>query len=123
MKISFLFNVITCLFIYYLLNFKVKAYSVNINDYIPKIYGISQNPNTKDHIIIQDIYCSRNKQIDNFIQEMQLKRSPHNDIVFGWIPYNQFDDIKEINKGDFATIHSAIWKDGPLLYYDRDMEY
>ena len=45
---------------------------------------------------------------------MQLKRSSHNDIVFEWIPYNQLGDIKEISKGDFATIHSAIWKNGPL---------
>ena len=108
--------------IYYLFNFKIKAYSVNINDNIPKIYGISQNPNTKDHIIIQDIYCNGNKQIDNFIQEMQLKRSSHNDIVFEWIPYNQLDSIEEIGKGGFATVYSAIWKVGPL-YYDDNKEY
>ena len=103
---------------------QVKAYSINATDYVPKIYGISQNPNTKDYIMIcQYIYYSGNKQIDNFIQKMQLKRRSHNDIVFEWIPYNQFNNIKEINKGDFATIHSAIWKDGPLLYYDHDMGY
>ena len=61
---------------------------------------------------------SGNKQIDNFIQEMQLKRSSHDDIVFEWIPYNQFNNIEEVSKGDFATVHSAIWKDGPLSYYD-----
>ena len=47
---------------------------------------------------------------------MQLKRNFHDDIIFEWIPYNQFDDIKEIRKGDFATIYSAIWKGGPLYY-------
>ena len=52
---------------------------------------------------------------------MQLKRSSHDDIVFEWIPYNQFNDIKEISKGDFATIHSAIRKDG-ALYYDYHKE-
>ena len=40
------------------------------------------------------------------------------------IPNNQFDKIKEINKGGFATVYSAIWKDGPLHYqynrYTRD---
>ena len=51
---------------------------------------------------------------------MQLKRSSHNDMVFEWIPYNQFNDIKEISKGDFATIHSAIWKDGPLQYNKKE---
>ena len=47
---------------------------------------------------------------------MQLKRRSHNDIVFEWIPYNQFNDIKEISKGDLVTIYSVIWKDGPLYY-------
>ena len=50
---------------------------------------------------------------------MQLKIKNKGDIVFEWIPYNQFDNIEEINKGDFATVYSAIWKDGPLHYnYD-----
>ena len=57
---------------------------------------------------------SGNEKIDNFIQNMQLKiESPWN-IVFECIPYNQFSDIKEIGRGGFATVYSAIWKDGPL---------
>src|SRR5438045_2785419 len=59
---------------------------------------------------------SENEKIDNFIQEMQLKINEYNDIVFEWIPYNQFSDIKEIGRGGFATVYSAIWKDGPLQY-------
>ena len=50
---------------------------------------------------------------------MQLKRSSPTDIVFEWIPYNQLNNIEEINEGDFATIYSAIWNDGPLVYYNR----
>ena len=64
--------------------------------------------------MIQDVYYNGNKKIDDLIQEMQLKRNCRKDIVFEWIPYNQFDNIVEINKGDFATVYSAIWKDGPL---------
>ena len=60
------------------------------------------------------ITISKNEKIDGFIQETQLKIDSYNDIVFEWIPYNQFDEIKEINKDDFATIYSAIWSDGPL---------
>ncbi|PKC01740.1 kinase-like protein, partial [Rhizophagus irregularis] len=37
-----------------------------------------------------------------------------------WIPYDQFDNIKEIGKGGFSTVYSAIWKNG-LLYYDDDL--
>ena len=88
------------------------------------VYGISQNPNTKDYIIVlQDVYCSGNKKIDDIIQEMQLKISSYSDIVFEWIPYNQFDNIVIIGKGGFATVYSAIWKNGPLYFDYNHKEY
>ena len=65
-------------------------------------------------MILQDVYCSGNIKIDNLIQEMHLKINSKIDTIFTWIPYNQFDNIEEISKGDFATIYSAIWKNGPL---------
>ena len=84
-----------------------------------KLYGISQNPGTKDYILVQNnslfiTWISGNEKIDNFIQEMQLTFSD----VFEWIPYNQFNEIKETGKNDLITVYSAIWKDGPL-YYNR----
>ena len=54
---------------------------------------------------------------------MQLKIDNYNDIIFEWIPYNQFNKIKEIGKGGFATVYSAIWKDGPLHYISYKKEY
>ena len=54
---------------------------------------------------------------------MQLKIDKYNDIVFEWIPYNQFSNIKEIGRGGFATVYSAIWKDGPLRYNSDNEEY
>ena len=68
-------------------------------------------------------WSSKNKQIDSFIQEMQLKIKSYKDIVFEWIPYNQFDNITGISKGDYATIYSAIWNDGLLHYNDNEEEY
>jgi len=51
---------------------------------------------------------------------MQLKIDSYNNIISEWIPYNQFNDIKEIvNKDDSAKIYSAIWKDGPLNYNEK----
>src|SRR4051794_28337349 len=71
--------------------------------------------------VLKTNLTSGNEKIDNFIQEMQLKvKSPWN-VVFEWIPYNQLSDIKELDRGDFVTIYSAIWKDGQLRY-DRDNE-
>ena len=87
-------------------------------------YGISQHPDIKDYILVlQDVYYSGNKKVDNLIQEMQLKIKNKNDIVFEWISYNQFDNIEKINKGDYATIYSAIWNNGPLNYDDDKKEY
>ena len=37
-------------------------------------------------------------------------------MVCEWIPFNQFNEIKEIEENDFAIVYSAIWKDGPLHY-------
>jgi hypothetical protein len=119
---------------------------------------MSQNPNTKDYIIvIQNFisscnkcfdytnekykwckscqinylkenftnWSSKNKQIDDLIQEVQLKINNHRNIIFEWIPYNQFDVIKEIGKGGFAKVYSAKWRDGPLYWnkteYTRDL--
>ncbi|PKY58994.1 hypothetical protein RhiirA4_481385, partial [Rhizophagus irregularis] len=133
----------------YELHNKAKQYSISRYYYsICKIYGISQNPDTKDYIfVLQDghhcekcgeeyidiwykwckpcqiknlrenfkNWTSGNEKIDNFIEEMQLKvNSPH-DIIFEWIPYDQFSDIKKIGN----IIYSALWNDGKLEY-DRN---
>ena len=66
------------------------------------------------------MYFSGNKKIDDLIQKMQSKRSSPRDIIFEWIPYNQLDNIEETSKGDFATVYSAVWKNGPLYYDDSD---
>ncbi|RGB28689.1 kinase-like domain-containing protein, partial [Rhizophagus diaphanus] len=50
---------------------------------------------------------------------MQLKIKSEDDIIFEWIPYNQFNKIEKIGKGGFATVYSAIWKDGPLFYREK----
>src|SRR3954454_19605813 len=110
------------------------------------MYGISQNPDTKVYVIvIKHMHCencesihewykpcylnylranftnwtSKNEKIDNIIQKMQLKTDNPTDIIYEWIPYNQFNDIKEIGKGGFATVYSAIWKNGPLYYTNK----
>src|SRR5438046_313545 len=63
-------------------------------------------------------WISRNEKIDELINEMQLKINKCSDIIFEWITYNQFSDIKEIQ--GFST---AIWKDGPLNYDHSNKEY
>jgi hypothetical protein len=63
-------------------------------------------------------WTSGNIKIDNFIQERKLEICNPLDIIFEWISYDQFFDIKEIDNDDFSIIYSAKWKDGPL-YWDK----
>src|SRR5581483_10987704 len=35
----------------------------------------------------------------------------------------QFNNPEKTCKGDFATVYSAIWKDGPLCYDENKKEY
>ena len=65
-------------------------------------------------------WTSGDKKIDSFIQTMQLKIRSLRDIVFEWISYDQFSDIKETRKG---TAYLAIWKDGPLTYSKYNRNY
>ncbi|CAB5393790.1 unnamed protein product [Rhizophagus irregularis] len=64
-------------------------------------------------------WTSRNEKVDNFIQDIQLKINNCKDIIFEWIPYNQFNKIVEINK----SVYLAIWKDGPLYWDIYNNEY
>ncbi|EXX58451.1 hypothetical protein RirG_197850 [Rhizophagus irregularis DAOM 197198w] len=68
------------------------------------------------------IRMSGNEQIDNFIQKAQLEINNYNNIV-EWIPYDQFNNIKELGKDELTTIYSAIWKNGPLQYDYNKCEY
>jgi hypothetical protein len=63
-------------------------------------------------------WTSANEKIDEFIQKMQSKVTSGNKIVVEWIPYDQFNNIKNI-----GNVESAIWKDGPLKYDFREREY
>ncbi|GES99307.1 kinase-like domain-containing protein [Rhizophagus clarus] len=121
------------------------------------LYGISQNPDKKNYVMIfnQNQYlenfckncgeeytnreynwcklCQKNflkenfinritgnEEIDNLILEMQFKINDHRDIIFEWIPYNQFYDIKKIGQGGFATVYSAKWKNGSLYWSKKE---
>ena len=65
-------------------------------------------------------WTSKNKKIDKFIQKMQLNISDYNDKIFEWVPYNQFINIKELNKDGFFTLYSVKWKNGPLYWDTRN---
>jgi hypothetical protein len=67
-------------------------------------------------------WTSGNEKIDYFIQEKQLKTYYSNNVL-EWIPYNQFNEVKETGKNGLMTVYSAIWKDGPLYYKYQENKY
>jgi hypothetical protein len=54
---------------------------------------------------------------------MQLKLESFVDTIVEWIPYNEFNNIKEIIKSDSFTLYSAMWMNGPLKYEEKKRQY
>jgi hypothetical protein len=52
-----------------------------------------------------------------------MESSKYEDVVFEWIPYSQFNQIKETEKNNLMTVYSAIWRDGPLQYIWYNSNY
>ncbi|PKY32978.1 hypothetical protein RhiirB3_451553 [Rhizophagus irregularis] len=100
-----------------------------INEFLNEVkrnhlYGISQDPDTKIlYYIISGWILFGNEKIDSLIQRKQLEINNCHDFIIEWISYDKFDDIKELEKDEFSTIYSAIWKDGPLQYDENECEY
>ncbi|CAB4421948.1 unnamed protein product [Rhizophagus irregularis] len=97
-----------------------------------EFYGMTQDPETKNYMMVLNNKCkkcnkicnaiyfqqkfidwtSNNDDIDKFIQATQL--SAHDDVrgVLEWIPYDRFYDVKYISKDDFGEMYIADWSDG-----------
>ncbi|CAB4429303.1 unnamed protein product [Rhizophagus irregularis] len=106
---------------------------------VNKAYGITQNPETKDYMVVLNEKCkecdyicyskrfqqnfnnwtSGNDDIDKFIQDTQL--SAHKDVknILEWIPYDKFYDIKYIAEGGFGKVYRANWIDGYMNKWDK----
>ncbi|UZO14372.1 uncharacterized protein OCT59_005831 [Rhizophagus irregularis] len=69
----------------------------------PRIYGISQNPNTKDYIVVLENgnHCEKCGEIYTLI-------------------YIKWCESCQISESDFAMLYSAIWMNGPLEYDKSD---
>ena len=62
-------------------------------------------------------WTSGNHDVDEFIQKAQLKTNNHEQII-EWIEYDRFENVEYLAKGGFGTIFKAVWKDGPIDYWD-----
>jgi hypothetical protein len=62
-------------------------------------------------------WTSGNDDIDDLIQECQMKTLEPNSIV-EWIPYNNFENVEYLTKGGCSEIYTAEWIDGYYVKWD-----
>src|SRR5437016_3749233 len=60
-------------------------------------------------------WTSGNNEIDNLIQECQMKALMP-DMIPEWIPYNNLRNVKYLTKGGYSEIYTADWIVG---YYEK----
>src|SRR3954451_8526801 len=67
-------------------------------------------------------WTSGNSEIDNFIKDTIYNANPYNygyPLFLEWVPFDRFENIKQIGEGGFAKVYSATWVDGKSYYkYD-----
>jgi ferredoxin len=103
---------------------------------------VTQNPQTKDYMMVFDNKCNKckkcnrvcyamhlqqnfeswtsgNDDIDKFIQDTQLSAHYSTKEVLEWIPYNRFSDIKYIEK---IGVYIANLIDGPVYDWDNESQ-
>ena len=70
-------------------------------------------------------WTSENSEIDEFIKDTiyNAKYPKYSGeeypIFLEWVPFDRFEDIKQIGEGGFAKVYSAKWIDGNAKYTKR----
>ncbi|RIB24838.1 kinase-like domain-containing protein, partial [Gigaspora rosea] len=60
-------------------------------------------------------WASGNKEIDDFIKQIQIKTTKYENLI-EWIPFDKLIDFQIIGQGGFGTVFSANWLDGnPII--------
>ena len=62
-------------------------------------------------------WSSGNDDIDNLIQDCQMKTLRPN-VIIEWIPYYNLQNIKYLTKGGCSEIYTADWIDGRYFEWD-----
>src|SRR5437763_2098411 len=69
---------------------------------------------------ISEEWTSGNSEIDHFIKDTiynaEYSRIYVYPLFLEWVPFDRFEDIKQIGEGGFAKVYSAKWIDGPSRY-------
>ena len=69
-------------------------------------------------------WSSGNPDIDKFIKDTIYNKTYgdyHGRYLFlEWVPFDRFEDIKQIGEGGFAKVYSATWIDGISEFEEQD---
>ena len=67
-------------------------------------------------------WSSGNSEIDEFIKDTiyNAKEDDGYPLFLEWVPFDRFEDIKQIGEGGFAKVYSAKWIDGQAIYDKQD---
>ncbi|RHZ78874.1 hypothetical protein Glove_155g69 [Diversispora epigaea] len=66
-------------------------------------------------------WTSEDREIDKFIQQIQLKAIKFQEII-EWIPYDRFENVIYLAKGGFGIVYKAKWLGGYILFRDYKVE-
>ena len=101
-------------------------------------YGITQDPETKNYMVVLSDKCEKcnkicnaihfirnftnwtsgNNDIDKFIQDAQLSNHNYYEVskALEWIPFNRFSNV---SYNEFSEVYNANWVDGSLQKWDN----
>ncbi|GET64805.1 kinase-like domain-containing protein [Rhizophagus irregularis DAOM 181602=DAOM 197198] len=116
----------------------LKNITIEFENEINIPFGITQDPETDNYMIVLNYDCKKcdsicntihfqhkfidwtsgYNDIDKFIQDTQS--SSHNDLkdALEWIPYDRLYNIKYIAEDEFGKVYRANWIDGYITNWD-----
>ncbi|RHZ80901.1 hypothetical protein Glove_130g200 [Diversispora epigaea] len=78
--------------------------------------------NAKRFQIKFDKWTSGDREIDKFIQQMQLSANKYQEII-EWIPFGRLENVTYLAKGGFGIVYKANWLDGFIYSNNEKKEF
>ncbi|RHZ86170.1 hypothetical protein Glove_54g140 [Diversispora epigaea] len=64
-------------------------------------------------------WTSEDREIDEFIQQMQLSANKYQEII-EWIPFGRLENVTYLAKGGFGIVYKANWLDGFIYSHKKN---
>ncbi|RHZ48730.1 hypothetical protein Glove_543g91 [Diversispora epigaea] len=67
-------------------------------------------------------WTSEDREIDEFIQQIQLNANKRQEII-EWIPFDKLENVTYLAKGGFGTVYKANWLDGFIEFHKKKKKW